>query len=335
MKVRVLPCLPHSLVFGGFEIQMLSAIDAARAVGVDIAPLEVWSRDGAFDILHLWGLEDSHLPAVTWGRRAGKRIVMSALLPYIAPRAFFRNWAGRALGFKRIQRKMLPLVDRLVVVNQEQARTAERLLGFPGERISVIPNIVENIYLEEGAAGEGVDFGIENYLVCTGNICRRKNQLVLAQAAIEEGLSLLIVGQPLTGEEDYANALGKLIGRSRQVRWVPGLPAHSPELRAAYLNSAGFVLVSTDETQPISALEAAAMGKPLMLSDKLWAKQSFYRGACLVNPFSLASVRVGMRRMLAQPNLFKVDPKELAKCRHRSVGEAYAKAYSRAMAEAA
>jgi glycosyltransferase involved in cell wall biosynthesis len=336
VKVRVLPCQPHSLVFGGFEIQMLSAIDAVREAGVDAAPLDVWSRDGAFDILQLWGLEDAHLPAVTWGRQAGKRIVMSVLLPYLTPRTFARNLAGRMLGFKRIQRKMLPLVDRLVVVNREQAKTAEKLLGFPGDRISVIPNIVEEIYFDGGEpAGGSGDFGIENYLVCTGNICRRKNQLVLAQAAIEEGIPLLIVGRPLTGEEDYADALGKLIGRSANVRWVLGLPAHSPELRAAYRKSAGFVLVSADETQPISALEAAAMGKPLLLSDNMWARQSFYQGACLVNPFSLESVRDGMQRVMDQPDRFKVGPEELEQCRRRSVGEAYAKAYAQAMAGAA
>jgi glycosyltransferase involved in cell wall biosynthesis len=333
MKVRVLPCQPHSLVFGGFEIQMLSVVDAVRELGVDVAPLDVWSQDGAFDILHLWGLEDAHLPSVMWGRLAGKRIVMSVLLPYVTPKALARNLAGRMLGIKRIQRKLLSLVDRLVVVNREQGKTAERLLGFPGERISIIPNIIEDMYFKgEEEAGLSEDFGIDNYIVCTGNICRRKSQLMLAQAAIDMRIPLLIVGRVLTGEEDYSDALGRLIRNSSNVRWVAGLPPHSHALRAAYRKSAAFVLVSVDETQPISALEAAAMGKPILLSDSPWARQSFYRGAYLVNPRSFESIKDGIRRVMNQPDRFTVRPEELEQCRRRSVGKAYAEAYAQTMA---
>lgn len=314
---------------------MLSAIDAVRAAGVEIAPMDVWSRDGAFDILQLWGLEDAHLSAATWGRRAGKRVVLSALLPYLGSRTFVRNLGGRLMGFKRTQMKILSLVDHLVVVNQNQAFAAERLLNFPGDRISVIPNIVEDIYFNDNRVVAGRDFGIEGYLVCTGNICRRKNQLALAQAAIREDAYLLIVGSPLAGEEDYADALAKLILKSEKVKWLRELPAHSPEMRAAYQNSIGFVLISIDETQPISALEAAAMGKPLLLSDMAWAKQSFYRGACLVNPSSLTSIQEGMRRILDRPDIFKVGSGELEKCRRQRVGEAYASVYAQVIAQTA
>jgi glycosyltransferase involved in cell wall biosynthesis len=213
---------------------------------------------------------------------------------------------------------------------------AERLLSFPGNRISIIPNIVEEIYFDyEKSYGESSSFGIENYLVCTGNICPRKNQLILAQAAIQEAIPLLIVGRSLPGDDEYADALGKLIEKSVSIRWVHGLPAHSPELRAAYCKSVGFALISSDETQPISALEAAAMGKPLLLSDRPWAKQSFYQGACLVNPLSLRSVRDGMRRMMNRPNRFKVAPAQLEHCRRRSVAEAYGRAYALVMNEPA
>jgi glycosyltransferase involved in cell wall biosynthesis len=321
-------------VFGGFEIQMLSAIDASREAGVDIAPLDVWSRDGDFDILQLWGLEDAHLPAVTWGRRTGKRIVMSVLLPYLTPKAFARHLGGYLLGFKRFQRKILRLVDRLVVVNEDQAKTAEKLLGFSGDKISIVPNIVEDIYFDgdERAVGN-FDFGVENYLICTGNICSRKNQLALAQAAIKEDIPLLIVGHPTAGEATYADALSKLVEKSAKIRWVPGLSAHSPELWVAYRKSAGFVLVSVNETQPISALEAAAMGKPLLLSNSRWARHSFYRGASLVNPFSLESVRRGMRHMIDQADRLRVRPEELERCRRHNVGEAYAKIYAQTMME--
>ena len=182
---------------------------------------------------------------------------------------------------------------------------------------------------------ESSDFGIEKYLVCTGNICRRKNQIALAQAAIREDIPLLIVGSPLTGEEDYADALAKLITNNLNVKWMPGLPAHSLEMHEVYRKSVGFVLISRDETQPISALEAAVMRKPLLLSDSTWAKQSLYRGACLVNPLSQKSIRDGMRQIIKNPDKFKVESKVLEGCRRKRVGEAFALAYAQTVAKTA
>lgn len=329
MKVRVLPCIPHSLVFGGFEIQTLSAIEAASQAGVDIKPLNAWSRETDYDLLHLWGLENSHHLTVTWGYRAKKRIVMTALLPYLSTRNFARYHIARLIGLRRIHLEILSMVDKLVVVNQEQAVTAERLFGYPKERIKVIPNIIEDLYLQPSEADKvDIHFGLKNYIICSGNICRRKKQLELAKAAIQENIPLLIVGHPLAGEQYYADELKKIIRESNLIKWIPGLPAHSPALLAAYRGSIGFVLISDNETQPISALEAAAMGKPLLLSDRHWARQSFYRGAILVNPDSQKQIRNGLRLIHSHPNQFRVPYLELKPCQRSNVGKAYANLYA-------
>src|SRR5207245_1311368 len=83
VRVRVLPLQPHCFAFGGFEVQMLNATDAARACGVDVQPMDIWSRDRDFDVLHVWGLDVAHTPAVYWARQSGKHVVMTALLPYL------------------------------------------------------------------------------------------------------------------------------------------------------------------------------------------------------------------------------------------------------------
>ena len=91
--------------------------------------------------------------------------------------------------------------------------------------------------------------------------------------------------------------------------------------------SSGFCLVSLGETQPLSALEAVAVGKPLLLSDQTWARQSLYSGACLVNPKSVASVRRGIRMIIDRPGDFKADFKNLEACRNQSVGAGYGNIY--------
>ncbi len=311
---------------------MLAALEAAQSSGVDVAPLDVWSRDGGFDILHLWGLEESHLPTIIWAKKAGKKIVMTVLLPYVTKIAFTRYMVASVLGLKRKQRRMLNMVDHLIVVNNDQAKTAERFFCFPKNRMSVIPNIVDHVYFFFDKGDSGLNqTGLNDYLVCTGNICARKNQLNLAHAAIAENIPLIIVGKVLPGEESYSRSLASLVKESNIVKWIPGLPVGSSEMHAVYRFSKGFALVSHAETQPISALEAAAMRKPLILSDSEWARQRVYSGACLVDPKSVNSIRSGIRRLYRDPDKFVVLRDCIEACRKSFVGDSYASAYREAM----
>ena len=231
MKVRVLPCQPHSLGFGGFEIQMLAAIAATKEQGIDVAQLNPWSTENDYQILHLWGLEESHLLTIIWAKRSNKKVVLTALLPYINVEVWFKNLTKSLLGLNRNHKKILSLIDHLVVVNEEQAETATQILGFPRRFISVVPSNVGDQFFN-GSTSDLVAKVATNqkYLICTGNICGRKNQLVLAAAAIEENVSLLLVGAALAGEEAYADKLLRLISGNQMVNWIPGLPSNSSQL---------------------------------------------------------------------------------------------------------
>jgi glycosyltransferase involved in cell wall biosynthesis len=105
------------------------------------------------------------------------------------------------------------------------------------------------------------------------------------------------------------------------------LPPNSPELVAAYQSSLIFALPSFIETQPISALEAAATGLPILLADRPYAHQKTYESAMLVNPKSVKSISSGLRNILASPSEFTVDPASLEIFRRTSVGKLYLDAY--------
>lgn len=332
MRIRVLPCQPHSLIFGGFEVQMLSAIKAVRDLGIDIAPLDVWNREEQFDTLHVWGLEEAHINSVIWAKRGGKKVVMSALLPHLSPKTVIRYFIARILGYKRSQKKILELIDHIVVVNNEQAKTARYLLGIDINKISVIPNVVDNIFFDRKNDDDispffSSDYDRVDYLLCVGNICQRKNQLLLAQAAIEEKISLLIIGNILPGDEKYGDALVNLANKNENIKLVFGLAPHSQMIKEAYSKCFGFALLSDMENQPISCLEAAAMGKPLLLLNKLWAKQPLYAGALLVKSPSLKAIRDGIRAIYNHPEQYKVCEDELSACRDYAVGAAYTNVY--------
>lgn len=331
MKVRVLPYQPHCFAFGGFDLQMLDTLRAVRQAGVDAQPMDVWSRDSKFDILHVWGLSEVHAAAAHWAKKSGKRMVMTALLPYLTPITRLKNAASQLLGRNRTLRNLMSLMDVLVVVNKAQARTAEVIYDVPPDKIVVIPNIIADRYFLSDASGIQFDPGIHDYLICTGNISPRKNQLNLAKAALAGKVPLLLVGPVLSGEEAYAEELARLIAGRDSVRWIAGLPVDSQELLAAYQNSVGFALASHLETQPISALEAAAIGKPLLLADRPWAHQGLYRNACLVNPDSLTAIQEGLETLSKDVKRYTPPMRNLEECRSDRVGQAYVQAYKQAL----
>jgi glycosyltransferase involved in cell wall biosynthesis len=330
-RTRVLPLQPHCFGFGGFDLQMLAVLRAAQAAGAEVRPMDPWSRDTEFDVLHLWGLDLQHLNVTYWAARAGKKIVVSALLPYPGWRSRARHFASSVVGPARQRRALVDRIQCLAVVNERQAQYATSVLGVPEGRITVIPHIVGDAYFPDAAASASPalpELDISGYAICTGNICARKNQLALIQACRHLKLPLLLVGGTLTGEEAYGRAVAQAVAESPTIRWLRELPADSPQMAAAYRGATLFALPSHVEHQPISALEAAACGKPLLLGRRPYARQPLYGNACLVDPASVDAIIDGLKAVIARPEQFCTPPALLESCRGRNVGRAYADAYA-------
>jgi len=324
--VRVVPFQPHCFAFGGFEVQMITAMETARAAGTDIAPLDPWRREADFDVLHLWGLAVDHIITIQLARAAHKKIVLTALLPYPSLLSRLRHLASLAVGPARLRNSVLKAIDCVTVLNQAQAQYLSNTLGFPAEKISIVPNAVDDIFFETAGEAEN-SFGIENYVLCTGNICHRKNQLALVEACKKLGVPLLLVGKTLVGEEDYGRAVAEAMERHGNSRWIQWLPPGSSDLAAAYRHAAIFALPSFDETQPISALEAAAGRKSLVLADRPYAKQEFYENALLTDPHSADSIAKALSKALDRPGAYCPPAATLEKCRRQKVGAAYRAIY--------
>lgn len=325
--VRVVPLQPHCFAFGGFELQMIGAMESARSVGANVATLDFWSKDASFDVLHLWGLSLEHKETIYWAHLAGKKVLVSALVNYPGWKQRLRLLASWLLGPARLRKQMLSWIDGVTVVNELQKNYLAYSIGFPAEKIFVIPNIVDEIFFSGEDDNSDFDVGLEDYVICTGNICARKNQLSLACACKQIGVPLLIVGDVLLGEESYGKKLTDEISGCSSIRWIRGLAPASENLASAYKRATVFALPSYSEQQPISALEAAAARKPLLLADRPYARQKLYANAALVNPASIGSIAETLRKVLDAPSRYCPPADMLEKCRYRNVGKNYLAAY--------
>ena len=124
-------------------------------------------------------------------------------------------------------------------------------------------------------------------------------------------------------------AVEHAIAANNAFRWVRWFATGSVELAEAYRGAAVFALPSHDETQPISALEAAACRKPLVLANLPYAKQEFYERAILVDPCSVDAIARGLRVALNQPVEHCPPVSVIEQCRRENIGEAYTAIYRR------
>jgi len=195
--------------------------------------------------------------------------------------------------------------------------------------------LVDDIFFEAGR-GEGAGvFGIENYVLCVGNIRRLKNQLTLVSACRKLGVPLLLVGNVLTGEEEYGRAVAEAVAAGKDMRLIPWLTSKSAELASVYRNAAVFALISRLEHQPISALQAAASRKPLVLADRPYARQEFCEHAALADSSSVNSIARAIRKAIDNPDAHCPPLHAIEPCRKEEIGAAYMSIYQRLIQGAA
>ncbi len=278
IQVDFFPNQAHCYAFGGFEYQMHDAVIAARSQGIDVRLLDSWQRVQPAAIAHHWGLGFAHFDNIRWARRAGQKIVCTALFDhYETFAARLRNFAGSWLGETRITRDCVRLIDALIVVNDIQLEVAIRFFGASRSRVHVVPNIVDESFFKATAFAHN-----QHYWICPGSICRRKRQVIAAKAALEAGTRLLIIGDPLPGEEDYGRELHNLLAGQSLVEWRRSMARSDREYVKLMAESRGLLFPSVSEQQPIVILEAMVLGKPVLLAEVPYARQYEYRTAILL-----------------------------------------------------
>jgi glycosyltransferase involved in cell wall biosynthesis len=278
MKVLFNYGAAFSLEHGGAQIQLEETMRALNVIGVTAEPLRWWDDQQRGDILH-------HLvrPPASLVRAAlqkGMKVVVSELLTGQGSRT-----RGQLLRQKYIQRflnKFGPrsmvqhfnwdtyqLLDACIVLTPWEAEILGWLYNTPKEKIHVVPNGVETVFLDSQPAVRGP------WLVCTATITERKRVLELAEAAVEARTPLWIVGKPYNPDEPYARRFLELARRHPDYLRYEGPISDRGQLAVVYREARGFVLLSAQESLSLSALEATACECPLLLSDLPWARTVF------------------------------------------------------------
>jgi glycosyltransferase involved in cell wall biosynthesis len=280
MKILFDCQVPALLAHGGAQIQIAKTKEALEREGIGVEYLRWWDLDQKGDVIHFFGRADPTM--MRFAQAKGIKYVMSDLLTSQGSR---KSWQLKVQGlFERTLRWMVPnillsrfrwdayeLADAVIVLTSWEAQIVQVLFGTQPERLHVVPNGVEELFF--GDKAKPATRGDE--LVCTATITERKRVLELAEAAAFARVPVRILGKPYGANDAYFKKFVALAEREPDFVRYAGSVSDRHELAGIYQRARGFVLLSTMESLSLSALEAAASGCPLLLSDLPWARCTF------------------------------------------------------------
>ena len=285
MKILFDYHMPFALAHGGLHRQIVQMKAALESAGIEVDYLRWWDAGQHADVIHFVGRPATDYIGFARGR--GCKVIVGELLTATGSRSRGRlalqKFSTAAL------RKILPgvftarmawdayrLADACVANTDWEAHLMSYLFGAPPERVHVVPNGVEEVFLDSPPAVRGP------WLVCTATLTERKRVLELAESAVLAQTPLWIIGAAYADADPYARKFLALARQHPRVIRYAGAISDRARLAQIYREARGFVLLSTMETRSLAAEEAAACECPLLLGDLPWARSVFgsHAGYC-------------------------------------------------------
>jgi glycosyltransferase involved in cell wall biosynthesis len=303
MKVLIDHPLPFALAHGGLQVQIEQTKLGLEKAGVEVEYLRWWDDIQQGDIIHYFGRPGAFY--IDFAHRKGIRVVLAELLTGLGSRPPLARLAQRSLI--RAASAFLPefftarmawdayrIADACVALTPWEAQLMHEMFGAPKERVQVIPNGVEDVFLSAPEAERG------RWLICTATITPRKRVLELGEAALKARTPLWVIGAPYGENDSYGRRFIELARDNPETLRYEGAIRDRERLAQIYREARGFVLLSTMESLSLSALEAAACECPLLLTDLPWARTSFGANASYCPVTSMAGTADILRRFYDQ-----------------------------------
>jgi glycosyltransferase involved in cell wall biosynthesis len=276
---------------GGGERQLLVYRNHLQQRGHTVGLYDPWQPVGqGWSVFHFFSVMPGSIQLCNYIRNKGIKLVISPNL-WVTPATRW-NYPHEDIY------RLVEISDLLVVNSQLEADAHGEVYNLSPERFHVVYNGVDNSFLAQADAEEfraWAGLGNCRYLLNVANVEERKNQLAFLSVLDQHpDLKLVVVGH--ARDTAYLEACLKKGGE--RFLHVGALEYGSVLLRSAMAGAEAFVMPSALETPSIAALEAAAMGCRLLVTEVGSATEYFGQDAIYVNPASVESMREGLARVL-------------------------------------
>lgn len=290
---------------GGGEVQLLAYRDHLPAIGVNVTLFDLWNpRFADHDVVHFFSCVGGSVHFCHFVKSLGKPLVITSSL-------WITEETKHLYPIDEI-RAQLALADRVITNSDMESDTLARVLGLDRSRFVAVYNGVDAVFRQRPDPGLfRHQFNQRGrFVLNVGNIEPRKNQARLVQAMKKlPDHQLLLIGH--VRDQRYFDDL-VADAAPGQVHYLGPLDHHSDMLRSAYQACDLFCLPSTLETPGLAALEAAAQGCRLVITEEGSTREYFGEAARYVSPLSVDSIAAGLLEATsAEANRFHPNPDEI------------------------
>lgn len=273
---------------GGGEIQLLKTKEGIEKKGIEVKLFNTWKPQlKKVDLVHYFSIMGDSVNFCSYVKKIGLPLVISPII-----------WLGRDKETYPLagMKALFDLCDLILPNSVMELEKFSRFFKIPKEKFFVVRNgvdpsfssrIPENLFREK--------FGIKNeFLLNVANIERRKNQLSLIRAIKKMGLDLILFGN--IRDESYFN---KCMSEGKGfIKYLGYINHDSDTLKSAYRACKLFVLPSLLETPGLAALEAAAAGAKIVITEIGSTKEYFGNMATYVDPYDINDIHKTILRAL-------------------------------------
>ena len=282
MKVLFYVGYPLAWARGGHAVQILESQKHLERSGVEIS----WIHHECdplpkADIIHYWTRPPSDFH---WrlAKQQGLKLVISEIHAGVANMSARQWWIRKHMArlmpyvigkelYSNFGLNVYPHCDAAIALNSLEAEYMKQVMKAPSSNVHVIPNGVDDVFLESGDNSETFDG-----LIYLAYITERKNQVAAAKAAKQAQVPIKFIGDPAFDNDSYVAQFEEEVD-GQYVFWEKGITDPSAicaKLKGAY----GMVLASQSEGLPLVMLESLACGTPVM-SVRLKNIEAYFQNA--------------------------------------------------------
>ena len=340
MKVCAVPPVNRGGLFEQFEQTTAALARQGQKIRVGDA------HDAAPDeIVHIFDAPDifGALPQFLAARARGARVVVSPI--YWNPARFLREGlvgidepsgaqaeleqqlrAAQESAEHAMRRVLFRYADALLPQSEREAALLARDFDASRERIVITPNGIDPLFTR-AHSGETFEkkYGVRDFVLCAARMDALKNQWRLIQALHDESMTLVLIGR---AESDaYAVRCRQAAqGARAHILFLPALPRH--ELVYAYAAARVHALVSWYDVAPIAALEAAALGCQIVLTNESGGSDYFGADAWYCDPGDTVSICDAVRAASTSPRSNTLPERITRECTWERAAEQTRRGYA-------
>lgn len=306
------------LAKGGLEKQIELTANGLKNRGIEVIPFNPWENQvEQIDVCHFWSTSHQMSYHLEYAKKIGKPTVISPVFMRFED-SMFRLMLEYNLGRlirglftgQRLFREMINKCDIIIALNKEEAFYLKKVLGVPDNRIRIVPNGIDRKFSGGNPQLFEQKYGIQDFVLQVGSIGPRKNALRTILAVSQLPYSLVLIGGPEAGQQEYYNKCKLAAGKN--VLMLGHVENDDPLLASAYKAAKVFVLPSFSEVMPLAVYEAAQAGCNLVMSDTYPCEEIIREHVYFTNPKNVKQLTVQIHRAMQADRDTQLQQKALA-----------------------